>query len=155
MLNTLEAMDYAPLQVTMSSTLDTDAYISNVAAGWWQGQYALGYATWHRSSAVRGAYSGMTSEEFASAYEARYDGMSVPYQGTAQFAAGCALAHAIETADSLDTEAVAAALRAQDPTISHYPHHLPLSPAPPNTISHHLPPPHRHDPPPPAARRRT
>ena len=55
--------------------------------GWWQGEYAIGYATWHRSSTTRGAWSNMTSEEFASAFEDRYDDATVPYQGTMQFAA--------------------------------------------------------------------
>ena len=116
MLTGLEALDYSPLATTMSSTLDTDNFAALVAGGWWQAEYAIGYATWHRSSTTRGDFSGMTSEEFASAYEARYDDVTVPYQGASQFAAAVALADAIQKAGTLDTEAVAAQLRVQDLT---------------------------------------
>ena len=116
MLTGLEALDYSPLATTMSSTLDTDNFAAAVAEGWWQGEYAIGYATWHRSSTTRGAFSGMTSEEFASAFEARYDDVAVPYQGASQFAAAVALADAIQKAGTLDTQAVAAQLRVQDLT---------------------------------------
>ena len=99
-----------------------------VGDGWWQGEYAIGYAAWHRSSTTRGTFSNMTSEEFANAFEARYDDEPGRRRvrdrhrrrelllGAAQFAAAVALADAIQTAGTLDTEAVAAELRAQDLT---------------------------------------
>ena len=118
-LEALEALDFSPMAVMVAATVDTPSFSHAVkgASGlrFWQGEYALGYAPWHSSRSVRGAFSGMTSAEFVSEYEAKF-GETVPYQGVAQFAAAAALADAIQRAGTLDTHAVAAQLRARNST---------------------------------------
>jgi len=110
-IEALERLDYSPKAVVLTATVAMPPYADKVATGWWQGEYFLGPSSWHRTLPGRGVISNWTSQEFADRFRQRYHGAEVAYQGAAQFAAACALVAAIEAADALDTEAVAAALR--------------------------------------------
>lgn len=107
----LERLDYSPLASAFTSTVDISVYQARVQQeGWWQGEYQLGVSPWHQSLRVRGEFSGWTSTEYVDRYWSRF-GEVPSYHGPASFAAACALAAAIEAADSLDTNDVAASLR--------------------------------------------
>eukprot|EP00966_Prymnesium_polylepis_P024008 552501-Prymnesium_polylepis.1 len=75
--------------------------------------YLLVPIPWHPlyNSGV-GAFSNMTSLQFADAYSAEYGGDVPSYLAASMFASLCALAVAIEQAGTLETSAVAAQLRA-------------------------------------------
>jgi len=102
-LSSLEAMDWTPHALVTTSSVGTQNYGLQVAAGWWQGEYVLGPAIWYHteSSGTRGAFSNLTSKEFYKTFRAAY-GKEVTYHGAATFGGLCALAHAIETAVPLD-----------------------------------------------------
>jgi poly [ADP-ribose] polymerase 10/14/15 len=109
-IKALERLDFSPLAVVMTACVGLPGYADLIARGWWQGEYFLGVAPWHTSVPYRGEFSGMSSSEFADRYRARYSA-SVAYQGASQFAACCALAAAIEAANSVDTQKVLKAIR--------------------------------------------
>ena len=102
-------MDFTPHAAAFTSTVDVSTYQRRVNAGWWQGQYALGVSPWHSALAHAGEFSGMTSADYLQRYADRFGGQP-SYHGPAAFSAACALAKAIEDADSLDASAVAASL---------------------------------------------
>ena len=82
------------------------------------GDAALGVTVpsqWEPSAAYKPAF-GPTSAAFASAYKARFKA-DAPYHAAGGYAAGLMLQHAIETAGSVDSAKVAAALNAADSTI--------------------------------------
>eukprot|EP00965_Chrysotila_dentata_P082252 2714450-Pleurochrysis_carterae.AAC.1 len=95
------------------STIDGGTFRRAVEGGLWQGNYALGAVVWHRSLPGVGEFSGKNSSWFADTYRDRFF-EEAPYQAAAMFGVGCALGRAIETADSTDEAAVAAALREMD-----------------------------------------
>ena len=99
----------------LTQAVDKPSWTSAVEGGWWQGQYALGYAGWHRSLVTPvsglGVNSTLTAESFAALYESWYDDEPTE-QAAAQYAAGLVLVSAIEAADTLETNAVTAQLRA-------------------------------------------
>jgi ABC-type branched-subunit amino acid transport system substrate-binding protein len=106
----LERLDYAPHAAAFTSTVDIGEYQRRVKdEGWWQGEYALGVSPWHSALAHAGEFSGMTSADYLQRYADRSGGQP-SYHGPAAFSAACALAKAIEDADSLDASAVAASL---------------------------------------------
>ena len=69
----------------------------------------FGVSPWHSALAHAGEFSGMTSADYLQRYADRFGGQP-SYHGPAAFSAACALAKAIEDADSLDASAVAASL---------------------------------------------
>ena len=92
------ALDYTPL-----AAVCTISYIPS-----WAGEYLFHPSPWAASRPVRGAWSGLTSSEFASRFASRY-GADAPltYQGAGAFGGASALAAAIEAAGTLETQAVA------------------------------------------------
>ncbi|KAL1519101.1 hypothetical protein AB1Y20_003366 [Prymnesium parvum] len=110
----LERLDWAPHAVVLSEAVGTNVYTKRIGEGWWQGEYVLGQATWHKSLPWRGQFSGWTSQQFYERYAAAYDGFEVSYHGAANFAALCALMESIERAQSFDAGAVKTALEAAD-----------------------------------------
>lgn len=77
----------------------------------WEGEYLLHPSSWHASRPVRGAWSKMTSGEFAGKFAQRFGSDArLGYQGAGAFGAVSALATAIEAAGTLETQAVARAL---------------------------------------------
>lgn len=117
LIDSLERIDFAPFAVlTTEAVSNTAAYTAAIANGWWQGDYVLGPAVWHKTvnTAQPGQFSGMTSSEFVERFRRSNPSTKVSYVGAANFAAACALAEAIERANSLDSYAVAAALETTD-----------------------------------------
>ena len=110
-LSALERLDWSPYAVLLSETVDHASFTARVTAGWWQGEYVLGPTPWHSSSPTHGAFSGLSSADFAQMYRDRFDGAEVGYNGAAQFAAACALGAAIEAANSTETATVATELQ--------------------------------------------
>jgi hypothetical protein len=111
LVDALEVMQWTPLAVVVSEAVgNNNAWTLAVRDGWWQGELLMGNVVWHRSLAVRGAISNMTSSEFATRYRDANQGEEVTYHGAANFAVGVAYAAAIEQAQSLEPYAVAAAL---------------------------------------------
>ena len=110
-ISALERLDWMPYAVLLSETVDLPSFTSRVATGWWQGEYVLGPTPWASSLPTHGAFSGLSSSEFAEMFRKRFDGSEVSYNGAAQFAAACALAAAIEAANSTEPAAVATQLR--------------------------------------------
>ena len=106
----LERVDFSPRATIVSSSLGLDTYNSLVNEGWWQGEYVAGPTPWHASVPRTGAYSKLSSAQFAQIYRER-TGDDVGYQGAATFGAAAALASAIEAAGTLDTEPVRKALQ--------------------------------------------
>ena len=109
----LERVDFSPRATIVSASLGLDVYNTRVNEGWWQGEYVAGPTPWHVSVPRTGAYSGLSSAQFAEIYRDR-TGDNVGYQGAATFGAAAALASAIEAAGTLDTESVRQALNATD-----------------------------------------
>ena len=107
----LEELDFSPLAVIASSAVTTAPWGKAVRDGWFQGEYVLGPTPWHRTKPTRGAFSGMTSMEFYERFRAMYSGAEVSYHGVAPFGQACTLLHAIERADSFDTESIASQLQ--------------------------------------------
>ena len=107
----LEHVDFSPRATIVSASLGLDAYNTRVDQGWWQGEYVAGPTPWHVSANRTGAYSKISSEQFAEIYKDR-TGDDVGYQGAAAFGSAAALASAIEAAGTLDTELVRQALQA-------------------------------------------
>ena len=111
-INALEAMDYSPVGVSLSATVQSQSYESKIKDnGWWQGEYVIGPTVWHRSLPQRGLVSGMTSLDFHEQFAARHGGATVGYHGASNFGLGCLLVAAIESAGTLATLNVSAALR--------------------------------------------
>ena len=106
----LERVDFSPRATIVSSSLGMDTYNMRVNEGWWQGEYVAGPTPWHASVPRTGAYSKLSSAQFAQIYRER-TGDDVGYQGAATFGAAAALASAIEAAGTLDTEPVRKALQ--------------------------------------------
>ena len=106
----LERVDFSPRATIASSSLGLDTYNMRVNEGWWQGEYVAGPTPWHASVPRTGAYSKLSSAQFAQIYHER-TGDDVGYQGAAAFGAAAALASAIEAAGTLDTEPVRKALQ--------------------------------------------
>ena len=113
LIDALHQMDYSPLAVSITAAQSSAEYAVAVhEQGWWQGEYVLEPVVWHSSdNTTRGAFTNLTGQEFASLFEARH-GSSVGYIGASAFAGCVALGHAIESAGTLETQAVAAVLRA-------------------------------------------
>ena len=107
----LERVNFSPRATVVSASLGLDAYNTRVNEGWWQGEYVVGPTPWHVSANRTGAYSKLSSAQFALMYRDR-TGDNVGYQGAATFGAAAALASAIEAAGTLDTERVRQALQA-------------------------------------------
>ena len=107
----LERVDFSPRATIVSASLGLGAYNTRVNEGWWQGEYIAGPTPWHVSVPRTGAYSKLSSAQFAEMYRER-TGDNVGYQGAATFGAAAALASAIEVAGTLDTESVRQALQA-------------------------------------------
>jgi hypothetical protein len=112
LVQALERLEWAPHALLVSEAVgNNELYAQAIREGWWQGEYVLGSAAWHKSKMGRGDVSNLTSAEFADRFRRAHEGAEVTYHGAANFAAACALVEAIERADSLETHAVARALR--------------------------------------------
>uniref|UniRef100_A0A7S1LIX5 EGF-like domain-containing protein n=1 Tax=Alexandrium catenella TaxID=2925 RepID=A0A7S1LIX5_ALECA len=109
---------YAMMAFGMASRID---FLDEFNGGWWQGGHFIEPTVWHWKSEtqIRGAFSGITSQEFYSMF---YDYWKVApaYCAAAQFCALCALCAAIEQADSLESEPVAFAMRNLSSLIEFY-----------------------------------
>ena len=115
LVEALDRLQYAPLAVSVGGLFVDSRYTGLVDAGWREAHYLIEHSIWHPSvDGVRGAFSNLTSTEFAARFSERFVGVDVHFLGAAAFAAGVALAAAIEAAGSTETAAVAAALRAMD-----------------------------------------
>lgn len=121
----LERLDYSVVASAFTSTVDISTFQMRVDAGWWQGEYALGVSPWHKSLTRRGAFSGMTSADYLQRYWVYSGGEKPSYHGPASFAAACALAAAIEQADTLNAGSVAASLR--DLNLGEFGFHSPMN----------------------------
>jgi len=76
-------------------------------------EYILAPSPWHPSMPGGvGAFSNLTSMQFAAKYSQRFMGDTPSYHAASMFASLCALAAAIENAGTLETSAVAEQLRA-------------------------------------------
>jgi ABC-type branched-subunit amino acid transport system substrate-binding protein len=107
----LEEVDYSPFATVITATIDSGAYVADIASGWWQGEYILGPAPWNKNAPLVGEFSGLDSITFAEKFQARFGDYPI-YQAASAYAAISTLSAAIETAGSLDTASVASALRA-------------------------------------------
>jgi hypothetical protein len=108
-LAALEQMDYAPKSVACALTVQTAEYSQAIDAGAWIQEYVLGPVVWDKSITSYGQFSQLTSAEFGAIYEERFKEPS-SHLPAAAYTALCALGHAVETAGSLETAAVTAAL---------------------------------------------
>lgn len=122
----LYQMNYSPLAVMVTVALSDSRWADSqwvdsraatnmaLAEPWWRWGYILEPVTWHPSkNGTVGRFTQMTSKDFTDAFLAMF-GEGVSYVGASQFMSCVALAHAVETADSLDTDRVAAALSTMD-----------------------------------------
>ena len=111
-----ERLDYTPLAITVTETgeLGTNAqFQAALAAGFWQGEYLMGPAPWHRTLPGTGSLSGLSSADFRARYAAAF--FDEPSTHAAWiFGLGLTLMDAIERAQSLDSNDVARALEATD-----------------------------------------
>jgi len=76
-------------------------------------EYAGGSTQWQETMSYQGIYIG-TPQEYYDRYVAKYDGDEPSYQSAESTAAGFALQNALETAGTLETEAVRQALLDMD-----------------------------------------
>jgi hypothetical protein len=76
LLEALERMDYSPLATVVTFSVDTEAFQNRIEGGWWQGEYVLGATPWHRAMNSYGDFSQLTSREWATKYEERWDGQT-------------------------------------------------------------------------------
>mmetsp|Transcript_7593 Transcript_7593/g.19340 ORF Transcript_7593/g.19340 Transcript_7593/m.19340 type:complete len:910 (+) Transcript_7593:59-2788(+) len=106
----MEALSFEVYVLISTSTVLTPEFEELTQNGWWQSAYTLDATPWIPVPGAQGSFSGMTSEEFADKYYTSW-GESPTYLGAAQYSALCALCAAIESADSLDSVAVAEKLR--------------------------------------------
>jgi len=98
-------MDWSPAAAFM-----TASYIPG-----WQGEFLFHPSSWAPGKKTVGEFSNMSSSEFAKRFTSKWGAdASLTYHGAAAFGGLCALAKAIETANSVDTQAVAAELYAQN-----------------------------------------
>ena len=94
----LMALDYTPL-----AAVCTISYIPS-----WAGEYLFHPSPWAATRPVVGAWSGLTSIEFAARFASRYGAdAQLSYQGAGAFGIASALAAAIESAGTLEAQAVA------------------------------------------------
>ena len=125
-VDALHQMNYSPLAVMVTVALSDSRWAdsqwvdsraaanSALAEPWWRWGYILEPVTWHPSkNGTVGRFTQMTSNDFTNAFSAMF-GESVSYVGASAFMSCVALAHAVETANSLDTDRVAAALSTMD-----------------------------------------
>lgn len=115
-MEALERMDFSPLATVSTFAVETELHQSRVEGGWWQGEYLIGAVPWHRTVNSYGAFSQTSSADWADLYEARWQGETPDTGAAAAYAMACVLGAAIETASSMDTDEVAAALRDIDLT---------------------------------------
>mmetsp|Transcript_87241 Transcript_87241/g.154546 ORF Transcript_87241/g.154546 Transcript_87241/m.154546 type:complete len:921 (-) Transcript_87241:127-2889(-) len=116
LLSAMESLDYTPYALLGKGQAVSDTYRSKVQLGWWQGSYVLDTNLWDSTANhVHGEFSGMTSAEFAERFRQRW-GYQPSYLCAAQFAALSTLAGAIESADSLDANAVTEKMRMMNAT---------------------------------------
>mmetsp|Transcript_28045 Transcript_28045/g.94207 ORF Transcript_28045/g.94207 Transcript_28045/m.94207 type:complete len:913 (+) Transcript_28045:106-2844(+) len=112
-----EEEDFSPLATILTTTVINDEYARKMRGGWWQGEYALQAVPWDASMPSDvGHFSGWNSSTYAEEFMSAFGGHAeypakVDYVGAATFAALCTLGAAIERAGSLETAAVASALR--------------------------------------------
>lgn len=109
-IEALEQMDYSPLSLVITATVDGSTYSGKIENDWWQGEYVLGPAPWTRNAPLVGEFSGLDSPQFAEKYKDRFGDYPV-YQSASSYAAISTLCAAIEAAETLDTEQVAATMR--------------------------------------------
>ena len=114
LVKALERIDYNPYAVLHSNSNPT-LLVSDIQTGLWQGEFLLGPAPWHTSRPGVGALSGLTSEQYFQRYADAYGAdEAASYWGAWNFGVGLVYMDAIERAQSLDSNAVAQALRDTD-----------------------------------------
>ena len=112
LVDALHQMSWAPLAVGVTGAISDENFNILIGSGWWEGEYVIEPVPWHRRyDGSEGNYTRMTGTEFDRRYSEKHHEQEVSYVGASAFAAGAVLANAIEEAGTLDTTAVAAALR--------------------------------------------
>jgi branched-chain amino acid transport system substrate-binding protein len=86
------------------------AFVEELADG---SEYAGGSTQWQETMSYQGMYLG-TPQDFFERYTGKYGGMVPTYQAAESAAAGFVLQNALETAGTLETEAVRQALLDMD-----------------------------------------
>eukprot|EP00929_Paragymnodinium_shiwhaense_P034641 TRINITY_DN18819_c0_g2_i1.p1 TRINITY_DN18819_c0_g2~~TRINITY_DN18819_c0_g2_i1.p1 ORF type:complete len:938 (+),score=120.91 TRINITY_DN18819_c0_g2_i1:194-3007(+) len=101
LIDILEKIDYNLFALIARDVAHQDAYLQQVASGWWQGSYVLDSITWNEHSNKTGSFSNMTAQEFTDLFQRRFE-RDPSWVAAAQFAALCTLSSAIVETSSLD-----------------------------------------------------
>jgi len=109
-IRALQRIDWTPLATLAGGgVMNSPEFAESLARGWWQGEYAIGTTGWHWKLPGTGAFSGMSASTFRDSMYNRFF-LAPNEQAAGQFAQCLMLVAAIEAAQSLSSDAVAAAM---------------------------------------------